>query len=107
MDDSEKLNETSLPEKENFYSHLNMEDITDEDYMHRRRVCLDFKIKHLGEYHDLYVQSDTLLLADAFENFRNVCLEIYELFPACFLTAPGLSWQAAVKEDESKIRSFN
>ena len=91
MDDWEKFNETSLPGKEDFYSHLNMEDITDADYAHAKRVCKDFEIKHLGEYHDLYVQSDTLLLADVFENFRNMCLEIYELDPAKFLSAPGLA----------------
>ena len=71
MGDLEKFNET-LPEKEDFYSHLNMEDITDSDYAHIKRVRKDFEIKYLGEYHDLYVQTDTLLLADAFEKFRNV-----------------------------------
>ena len=55
MDDWEKFNETSLPEKEDFYSHLNMEDITDADYAHAKRVCKDFEIKNLEEYHDLYV----------------------------------------------------
>ena len=69
MDDWEKFKETSLPEKEDFYSHLNVEDITDADYAHAKRVCKDFEIKKLGEYHDLYVQSDTLLLADVFDNF--------------------------------------
>ena len=64
-------NETSLPEKEHFYSHLNMEDITDADYTHSKRVC-----KGLGEYHDLYDQNDTLLLADVFENFTNMYLKI-------------------------------
>ena len=59
-----KIHETSLPEKEDFYSHLSMEDITDADYVHAKRVYKSFEIKHLGEYHDLYVQSDTLLLAD-------------------------------------------
>ena len=68
MNDWEKFGETSLPEKEDFYSHLNMEDITDADYGHTKRVCKDFEIKKLGEYHDLYVQSNTLL-ADIFENF--------------------------------------
>ena len=81
MDDWEKFNETSLPEKEGFYSHLNMEDITDADYAHAKRVCKDHEIKDLREYHHLYVQSDTLLLADVFENFRNMCLEIYEVDP--------------------------
>ena len=68
MDDWEKFNETSLPEKENFYSHLNMEDITDADYTHANRVCKDFEIARLGEYHNFYVQSNTLLLPDVFEN---------------------------------------
>ena len=61
MDDCEKFNETSFPEKEDFYSHLNTEDITDADFVHAERNCKDFRIKNLGEYHDLYVQSDTLL----------------------------------------------
>ena len=89
MDDRERFNETSLPEKEDFHSHLNMEDITDANYAHTKIVCKDFEIKNIGEYHDLQVQSDTLLLADVFENFRNMCLEIYELDPAKFLPAFG------------------
>ena len=72
MDDWEKFNETSLPEKEDFYSHLNMEDITDADYAHPKTVCKELETKKLGEYHGLYVQGDTLLLADVFENFRNM-----------------------------------
>ena len=76
MDDWEKFNETLLPEKEVFYSHLNMEDITDADYSHAKRVCKDFEIKNLGEYHDLYVQGNTLLSADAFENDRNMCIKV-------------------------------
>ena len=91
MDDLEKFNETSLPEKEDFYNYLNMEDITDADYVHAKRVCKDFEIKNVGEYNDFYVESDTLLLADVFENFRNMCLKIHELDPAKFLSAPGLS----------------
>ena len=75
-----------------------MEDITDADYKHEKRVCKDFKIKKIGQYHDLYVKSNTLLLADTRDNFGNFCLEIYELNPACFLTAPGLAWQAALKK---------
>ena len=59
-----------------------MEDITDADYTHAKRVCKYFEIRNLEEYHDLYVQSGTLLLADVFENFRNICLEINELDPA-------------------------
>ena len=68
-----------------------MEDITDSDYTHAKRVCKDFEIKNFGEYHDLYVQSDTLLLADVFVNFINMCLKIYELDPAKFISAPGLT----------------
>ena len=102
MDDLEKFNET-LPEKADFYSHLNMEDITDADYVLAKRVSKDFEIKNLGEYHDLYVQSNTLLLADVFENFRNVCLEIYELGPAKKFAAPGLAWQAALKKTKVKL----
>ena len=75
-----------FPEKEEFYSNLNMEDITDADYIHAKRVCKDLKnIKNLGEYHNLYFKSDTLLLADVFENFRNMCLKIYHLDPVKFL----------------------
>ena len=103
MDDWETFDETSLPEKEDFYSHLNTEDITDEDYAHANKVCKDFEKKNLGEYHDLYVQSDTLLLVDVFENFRNVCLQIYELDPAKFLSAPELAWQAALKMTQVKL----
>ena len=84
-----KFNESSLPEKDDFYSHrhLNMEHINDADCTHAKKVCKDFKIR----YHDLYFQSDTLLLADVFENFRNMCLKMYELDPAHFLFAPGLA----------------
>ena len=71
-----KINETSLPEKEDFCSHLNMENITDADYANAKRVCKNFEIKSLGEYYDLYIQSDSLLLADVFENLRNICLKI-------------------------------
>ena len=72
MDDWEKFNETLLPGKEDFYSHLNMEDIAEADCVHAKRVCKDFEMKDLREYNDLYVQSDTLLLAGIFENFRNM-----------------------------------
>ena len=72
MDDWEKFDETPILEKEDFCSHLNMDDITDADYVLAKRVRKDFEIKHLGQYHDLYVQSDTLLLADVFENF--ICM---------------------------------
>ena len=98
MDSWEKFNETSLPIKEDFYSNLNMEDIEDIDYRHGNNVFNKFKLNNLGDYHDLYVQSDTLLLADVFENFRDMCLKEYEFDPAHFLSLPGLAWQACLKK---------
>ena len=80
-----------------------MEDITDADYMHAKRVCKDFEIKKLGEYHDMYLKSDTLLMADVFENFRKMCLKIYHLDTVKFLSAPGLAWQAVLKKTEVKL----
>ena len=95
MDDRETVNRTPLPEKKDFYIFLNVEDITDADYSHVKRVCKGFEIKKLGEYHDLYVQSKALLLPNIFENFRNTSLEIYNLDTANFFLAPGLAWQTA------------
>ena len=82
-----KINEPSLPEKEEFYSNLNMKDITNSDYNHAKRICNYFTIKKLCEYHDLYIKSDTLRLANISENFRKLCLEMYELDPAKCLSA--------------------
>ena len=81
-----------------------MEDITEADYIHAKRVCKHFEIKNLGEYHDLYLKSDTLLLADVFENFRKICLKIYHLDPVKFLSAPGLALEAALKKIEVKLK---
>ena len=103
MDSWERLDETSLPDKEAFYSSLNMEDIRDADHRHAKRVFKNLNNKNLGDYHDLHFQSDTLLLEDIFENFRNECTEIYELNPAHFLSAPGLEWQACLKKTEVKL----
>ena len=99
----ERYHETSLPDKKAFYSELNLEDITDKDYEYAQKVREVFEIKNLGEYHDLYVQSDTLLLADVFENFRDKCIKIYELGPAHFLSAPGLAWQACLKKKKVNL----
>ena len=97
------FSEKALPENKDFYSHLNMEDIINADYAHAKRVCKDFEIKNLGEYYDLCGQSDTLLLAIVFEKFRNMCIKIYELDPAKFLSAPGLAWQAALEKTKVKL----
>ena len=103
MDSWEKVNEISLPSKEDFYSNLNMEDISDNDYRHANNVFKGFKLENLGDYHDLYVQSDTLLLADVFNNFRDMCIKEYELDSAHFLSLPGLAWQACLKKTNIEL----
>ena len=103
MDNWERFDETSLPNKESFYSNLNMENINYIDYRHSNNVFKRFKLKNLGEYHDLYVQSNTLLLADVFENFRNTCIKVYELDPAHFLSLAGLTWQVCLKKTNIKL----
>ena len=107
MDNWKRFNETSLHSKESFYSNLNMEHIDDIDFRHGNNVFNKFKLNNLGDYHDLYVQSDTLLLAAVFENFRDMCLKEYELDPAHFLSLPGLAWQACLKKTNINIRIIN
>ena len=97
MDSLEKLKETTLPPKEAFYSRLNDGGISDEDYTHAQNVWKTFKMEYFKDYHELYNKVDVLLLADVFENFRNICLKNYELDPAHYYTAPGLAWDAALK----------
>ena len=106
MDSWEKFNMTSLPSKKEFYSNLNMEDIDDIDYRHGNNVFNKFELNNLGDYHDLYVQSDTLLLADVFENFRDICLKEYELDPAHFVSLPGLAWQRCLKKTNIELDLF-
>ena len=106
MDSWEKFDETTFQPKEVFYSNLNLENISDEDYAHAQKVWDVFEIKNLSEYHDLYVQSDTLLLADVYENFRNMCLKIYELDPI-YLVCTWISMTSLLKKDRSKIRIIN
>ena len=103
MDSWEKFDENTLPPKEAFYSNSNLEDISDEDYMHAQKVWDVFQIKNLGEHHDIYVQTDTLLLSDVSENFRNMCLNIYGLDPVYFVSAPGLAWQSCLKKTGVKL----
>ena len=102
MDSWERFDETSLPDKEAFYN-LNMKYTTDVDDRHAERVFKSLNNKNLGDYHDFYVQSDTLLLADVFENFRNMCIEVYELDPANFLSPPGSAWQACLTKADVKL----
>ena len=87
-----------LPPKKSFYSKLNLEDISDKDYLHAQKVWDTFGIRNLGEYHELYVQTDTLLLPDVYEKCRDKCIEIYGLDPSYFLSAPGIAWQACLKK---------
>ena len=103
MDSWEKFSEKSLANKESFYSELNKEDITYEDYAHAQKMWEVFEIKNLGEYHDLYVKIDAFLLANVFEKFRDKCTEIYGLDPSYFYTAPGLAWQACFKKTDVKL----
>ena len=88
MNSWKKIDKIILPPKEAFYSNLNLEDISDEVYTHAQKVWDVFEINNIGDYHDLYVQSDTLLPADVYENFRNMCFEKYQLDPTYFVSAP-------------------
>ena len=100
MDSWERFNEASLPSKKEFYSNLNMEDIDDIDYRHGNN---EFKLENLGDYHDFYAKSDTLLLADVFENFRDMCIKEYELDPAHFVSLPGLAWQVCLNKTNIEL----
>ena len=103
MDESEKFNKASLPEKEQFYSNLNMKGITDADYMLAKRVCKDFEIKKLGEYHDFYLKSITLFLADVFESFRKMCLKMYHLDPGKISFSSWISMVSSFKKTEIEL----
>ena len=96
IDSWNRFNETEPPWKEKFYSNLRMKSISDRDYEHGKIVWKAFNITNLGEYHDLYVQSDTLLLADVFEEFRKTCIREYELDLCYFVSTPNLSWEACL-----------
>ena len=91
------LIETSLPEQNSTHGNLNMRDIADADYMHAKRICKDFEIKDLGEYQDLYLKSDTFLLADVFKNFRKKCLEIYQLNSSNFFFRARIGMTSGLK----------
>ena len=96
-----RFNEAILPNKKAFYTELNQEDTTDEDYIHAQKLFKEFKIKNLGEHHDLYVQSDTLKPSDVLEN---KCIEIYQLDAAHFLPALRLAWQTCLKKTQTKLK---
>ena len=98
-----RLKDTKLPPKEAFYSKLDEEEISDEDYQHANNVWNSFNCQTLQDYHDLYLKSNVLLLADVFENFRKMCLKHYNLDPCHYYTAPGLAWDACLKETNKKF----
>ena len=103
VDSLERLDETQLPPRSAFYSRLNDRGISEEDYEHAQTVWKKINCKTLRDYHDLYSVSDVLLLADIFENFRNMCMQNYELNPAWYTTSPGLVWDAALKTTKVKL----
>nr|XP_022909031.1 uncharacterized protein LOC111420296 [Onthophagus taurus] len=103
MDSLDKLNVTSLPPKKAFFNKLSFEDITDEQYSHAQTVWEKFNCQNLKDYSDLYLKTDVLLLADVFEKFRQVCFKTYDLDPAHYYTAPGLSWDAMLKFTKIKL----
>ena len=103
MDSFDRFNETQLPKKQDFYSILNNDHISDEQYKHAQNVWDTFNLKTMGDYHDLYLKSDILLLADVFENFRKTCLQYYKLDPCHYFSSPGLSWDAMLKMTDIKL----
>ena len=95
MNSWDRFNTDRLPSKDKFYSSLNMSGVSDKEYEHAWK---EFGIKNMGDYHDLYLRTDVILLANVFELFRNVCMDNYGLDPAHFYTAPGLAWKACPKK---------
>ena len=103
MSSWDKFEESQLPPIEAFYSNLNMTNVSEDDYEHAQRVWKEFRIHNLGDYHNLYLQTDVILLANVFEAFRDTCLEHYKLIPAHFYTSPGLAWKACLRK--TRVRS--
>ena len=102
MDSRGRLDKTSLPSKKDFYSALTLYDISDKDYKHAQKV-LKVYCTGMGDSHVLYVQTDTLLIADVFEKLREKRVEIYGLDPSYIYSAPGLAWQACLKKTGVKL----
>ena len=107
MDTEDKLNDTKLPPREAFYSRLSGKGISKEDYKHAWNVWNTFNTKTFKEYHELYNETDVLLLADVFESFRDNNLKIYGLDPAYYFTSPGLSWDACLKITGVQLELLN
>ena len=103
MDNFEKFKKQSLPKKTSFFSRLKQEKVSEEDFEHAQKVWKECKLKNMGDYHDLYLKTDVLLLADVMENFRKLCEKHYELDPAHFFTVPGMAWDAMLKMTGIKL----
>ncbi|RWS01054.1 uncharacterized protein B4U80_06845 [Leptotrombidium deliense] len=103
----QKYNETRLPPKESFFNDLQNEDISEENYNYAKKVWNEFKCKTLGDYSDLYLKFDVLLLTDIFENFRDICINTYDLDPCWYFTTPGLAWDAMLKYTKIKLEYIN
>ena len=103
MDSFKRFNESKLPDKNKFFSSLKDCGINEKEYQRANNVWKVFKIKNSGEYHDLYLKTDILLLCDVFEKFINTCLEYYSLDPSHYFSSPGLSWDAILKMTGIKL----
>ena len=103
VDSVDKFSEAQLPAKESFFSKLYGEGISDDDYPHAQKVWEEFNCKTFRDYHNVYNESDVLILADVFENFRDVCMKHYGLDPAWYFTSPGLAWDAVLKITKKEI----
>ena len=99
----DQFEETQLPPISVFYSNLNMSLIREEDYQRAQKVWEEFGIRDLGDYHDLYLRTDVVLLANMYEAFRDTCLRHYSLDPVHFYTSPGLTWKACFKHTGIKL----
>ena len=104
VDCAKRLEEQALPAKEHFFSELLQEPITDDDYEHAKAVWREFKCRTMGDYHDVYLKADVLLLADVFEQFRTTSLDTYKLDPAHYFTSPGLAWDAMLRYTGVKLQ---
>ena len=103
MSSWDHFEEVQLPPIEAFYSNLNMSYVSEDNYQHLQKVWKEFGIRNLGKYHDLYLQTDVILLANVFEAFRDTCLEHYKLDPAHFYTSPGLAWKACLRKTRVRL----
>ena len=103
MSSWDKFEESQLPPIEEFYSNLKMSNISKDDYQHAQKVWKEFGIHNLGDYHDLYLQTNVILPANIFEAFRDTCLEHYSLHPAHFYTSPRLAWKACLRKTRVRL----